>query len=78
LRRRYATRPSARIAQALQAERRALTKTRGNRTRAAEVLEISHRALLYKIKDTTSSFEDAAQKLRTGMPWEELICLYAL
>jgi two-component system response regulator AtoC len=31
--------------------RRALTKTRGNRTRAAEVLEISHRALLYKIKD---------------------------
>jgi two-component system response regulator AtoC len=31
--------------------RRALTKTRGNRTRAAEILEISHRALLYKIKD---------------------------
>jgi len=31
--------------------RRALQKTRGNRTRAAEVLEISHRALLYKIKD---------------------------
>ena len=31
--------------------RRALTKTKGNRTRAAEVLEISHRALLYKIKD---------------------------
>jgi len=31
--------------------RRALTKTGGNRTRAAEVLEISHRALLYKIKD---------------------------
>ena len=31
--------------------RRALTRTRGNRTRAAEVLEISHRALLYKIKD---------------------------
>ena len=31
--------------------RRALAKTRGNRTRAAEVLEISHRALLYKIKD---------------------------
>jgi two-component system response regulator AtoC len=31
--------------------RRALTKTHGNRTRAAEVLEISHRALLYKIKD---------------------------
>ncbi|MFO0591451.1 MAG: sigma-54 dependent transcriptional regulator [Polyangiaceae bacterium] len=31
--------------------RRALQKTGGNRTRAAEVLEISHRALLYKIKD---------------------------
>jgi two-component system response regulator AtoC len=31
--------------------RRALVKTGGNRTRAAEVLEISHRALLYKIKD---------------------------
>jgi len=31
--------------------RRALTKTGGNRTRAAELLEISHRALLYKIKD---------------------------
>ena len=30
---------------------RALTKTGGNRTRAAELLEISHRALLYKIKD---------------------------
>jgi two-component system, NtrC family, response regulator AtoC len=31
--------------------RRALQKTKGNRTRAADVLEISHRALLYKIKD---------------------------
>jgi two-component system response regulator AtoC len=31
--------------------RRALIKTKGNRTRAAELLEISHRALLYKIKD---------------------------
>ncbi|MBK8258375.1 MAG: sigma-54-dependent Fis family transcriptional regulator [Polyangiaceae bacterium] len=31
--------------------RRALQKTGGNRTRAAEILEISHRALLYKIKD---------------------------
>ena len=31
--------------------RRALDKTRGNRTRAAELLEISHRALLYKIKE---------------------------
>lgn len=31
--------------------RRALEKTGGNRTRAAELLEISHRALLYKLKD---------------------------
>jgi two-component system response regulator AtoC len=31
--------------------RRALLKTHGNRTRAAELLEISHRALLYKIKE---------------------------
>ena len=31
--------------------RRALEKTGGNRTAAAKVLEISHRALLYKIKD---------------------------
>jgi two-component system response regulator AtoC len=31
--------------------RRALAKTKGNRTKAAELLEISHRALLYKIKD---------------------------
>jgi two-component system response regulator AtoC len=30
--------------------RRALTKTGGNRTHAAELLELSHRALLYKIK----------------------------
>jgi two-component system response regulator AtoC len=31
--------------------RRALLKTKGNRTRAAEMLELSHRALLYKIKE---------------------------
>ena len=31
--------------------RRALQKTGGNRTQAAKLLEISHRALLYKIKD---------------------------
>jgi two-component system response regulator AtoC len=31
--------------------RRALEKTNGNRTAAAKLLEISHRALLYKIKD---------------------------
>jgi two-component system response regulator AtoC len=31
--------------------RRALAQTRGNRTAAARLLEISHRALLYKIKD---------------------------
>ena len=31
--------------------RRALHKTHGNRTKASELLEISHRALLYKIKE---------------------------
>ncbi len=31
--------------------RAALERTGGNRTRAAELLEISHRALLYKIKE---------------------------
>jgi two-component system response regulator AtoC len=31
--------------------RRSLERTGGNRTRAAELLEISHRALLYKIKE---------------------------
>jgi two-component system response regulator AtoC len=31
--------------------RRALARTNGNRTRAAKLLEISHRALLYKIKE---------------------------
>jgi DNA-binding NtrC family response regulator len=31
--------------------RRALRATAGNRTRAARVLEISHRALLYKLKE---------------------------
>ena len=31
--------------------RKALEKTGGNRTQAAKLLEISHRALLYKIKD---------------------------
>ncbi|MCB9667613.1 MAG: sigma-54-dependent Fis family transcriptional regulator [Myxococcales bacterium] len=31
--------------------RRALEKTKGNRTAASRLLEISHRALLYKIKD---------------------------
>jgi two-component system response regulator AtoC len=30
---------------------RALEKTGGNRTQASKLLEISHRALLYKIKD---------------------------
>jgi two-component system response regulator AtoC len=31
--------------------RKALKKTKGNHTQAARLLEISHRALLYKIKD---------------------------
>lgn len=31
--------------------RRVLAQTNGNRMRAAEILEISHRALMYKIKE---------------------------
>jgi two-component system response regulator AtoC len=31
--------------------RKALVATGGNRTNAAKILEISHRALLYKIKE---------------------------
>jgi two-component system response regulator AtoC len=31
--------------------RLALRRTKGNRTRAAELLELSHRALLYKLKE---------------------------
>jgi two-component system response regulator AtoC len=31
--------------------RKALRKTKGNHTHAAKLLEISHRALLYKIKE---------------------------
>ena len=31
--------------------KRALVATQGNRTNAAKLLEISHRALLYKIKE---------------------------
>ncbi|MFQ6105166.1 MAG: helix-turn-helix domain-containing protein, partial [Candidatus Glassbacteria bacterium] len=31
--------------------RKALKKTKGNRTHASKILEISHRALLYKIKE---------------------------
>jgi two-component system response regulator AtoC len=30
---------------------KALIKTGGNRTHAAKILEISHRALLYKLKE---------------------------
>ena len=42
--------------------RRALQRTRGNRTRAAELLEISHRALLYKIKDYAIDADAEGQK----------------
>jgi two-component system response regulator AtoC len=42
-----------RARRSLEAEliRRALRATGGNRTRAARLLEISHRALLYKLKE---------------------------
>ena len=52
--------------------RRALQKTRGNRTRAAELLEISHRALLYKIQqyqlhDTITHFPARDQRRRPAL-----------
>ncbi|MEY4667978.1 MAG: hypothetical protein RL518_677 [Pseudomonadota bacterium] len=41
---------------------RALAKTGGNRTHAAKILEISHRALLYKLKEYGLSGADAGPK----------------
>lgn len=41
---------------------RALAKTGGNRTHAAKILEISHRALLYKLKEYGLSGGDASSK----------------
>ena len=41
---------------------RALAKTGGNRTHAAKILEISHRALLYKLKEYGLSGGDSGPK----------------
>lgn len=41
---------------------RALTKTGGNRTHAAKILEISHRALLYKLKEYGLSGGDSGSR----------------
>lgn len=46
----FSLKQARRIAEARMIER-ALNATQGNRTHAAKLLEISHRALLYKIKD---------------------------
>jgi two-component system response regulator AtoC len=46
----FSLRRARRAAEAAMIER-ALSATQGNRTHAAKLLEISHRALLYKIKD---------------------------
>ena len=40
---------------------RALKKTNGNRTHAAKILEISHRALLYKIKEYRLGGDDSGK-----------------
>jgi two-component system response regulator AtoC len=48
--------------------RRALLRTGGNRTRAAELLEISHRALLYKIKEYGISIPKAGEEPPTPPP----------
>jgi two-component system response regulator AtoC len=42
--------------------RLALRRTKGNRTRAAELLEISHRALLYKLKEYAIDADAEGQK----------------
>ncbi|HOX45756.1 MAG TPA: sigma-54 dependent transcriptional regulator [Myxococcota bacterium] len=46
--------------------RRALAETHGNRTRAARLLEISHRTLLYKLKDYHIEADAFAQGVPTG------------
>lgn len=48
---------------------RALKKTGGNRTHAAKILEISHRALLYKLKDY--GIADAERSSRASSAAEE-------
>lgn len=47
--------------------KKALRKTRGNHTHAARLLEISHRALLYKIKEYGIS-EEAPHSLEKADP----------
>jgi two-component system, NtrC family, response regulator AtoC len=42
--------------------RAALRKTKGNRTRAAELLELSHRALLYKLRDYGIDADEEGEK----------------
>ncbi len=51
--------------------RAALRQDQGNRTRAAELLEISHRALLYKIKDygIDPDAEGETPRHRCEVPW---------
>jgi len=45
---------------------RALKKTKGNRTHAAKVLEISHRALLYKLKEYGLGHDGAPEHNKNG------------
>lgn len=42
--------------------KRALDKTRGNRTHAAKLLEISHRTLLYKLKEYNLAAEEESEE----------------
>ena len=46
--------------------RKALEKTGGNRTHAAKLLEISHRALIYKIKDYDRAEESFKSAISIG------------
>jgi two-component system response regulator AtoC len=50
--------------------RKALRETRGNRTNAAKILEISHRALLYKIKEYGIAGEEVDKRPPGGMMWD--------
>jgi two-component system response regulator AtoC len=45
---------------------RALKKTKGNRTHAAKVLEISHRALLYKLKEYDLGHDSGRESATNG------------
>ena len=58
------------IGQLLLERCRQLAETRGNRTNAAKLLEISHRALLYKIKDFGIDADEVGREARNEVAAE--------